>query len=112
MLTLVIEMLGWMSKDKNSMLQVLILSMISEGSYTTSEIVGTLTQGLGEYSPQPGTIYPAIHQLVKKGYLIKSETRPMRVRISERGTRRTVEGSGSGACFLLQHQHAGGSGGV
>ena len=62
--------------------------MISEGSYTTNEIVEILTQGLGEYSPQPGTMYPAIHQLVKKGYLIKSKSRPMRVKISERGARK------------------------
>ncbi len=81
-------MLGWMSKDKNSMLQVLLLSMISKGSYTANEIVEILSQGLGDWSPQSGTIYPAIHQLVKKGYLVKSDSRPMRVKISKQGTKR------------------------
>jgi sugar-specific transcriptional regulator TrmB len=68
-----INLIGWLSEDRNSIFQFLILSVIAdniEKSFTGS------------------SIYPAIKQLVHKGYLEKSSGRPMRVWLSKAGEKR------------------------
>ncbi|MHA1972587.1 MAG: hypothetical protein ACTSW1_06330 [Candidatus Hodarchaeales archaeon] len=83
-------MLGWMSEDRNSILQLLIMSSVpssedkNEGLSAT-EIIDMFNESLEAWVPRRGTIYPAINQLVAKGYLMKTKGRPMRLFLSKKG---------------------------
>lgn len=88
-------MIGWMSRDRNSILQILILSVLIEenDSKSASEILEILEDGMllrTNWIPHRGSIYPAIKQLVSKGYLMKSKefTRPMKFEPSHAGLKR------------------------
>ncbi len=87
-----IIMIGWMSEDRNSIFQFLILSVIAdniEKSFTANDILNILESDFqDEWIPQRSSIYPAIKQLVHKGYLEKSSGRPMRVWLSKDGEKR------------------------
>ncbi|UCG89531.1 MAG: PadR family transcriptional regulator [Candidatus Heimdallarchaeota archaeon] len=84
-----------MSRDRNSILQILILSVLIEEDAlkSASEILEILEDGMllrTNWTPHRGSIYPAIKQLVSKGYLKKSEkyTRPMKFKPSQAGLKR------------------------
>ncbi|MFX0014780.1 MAG: hypothetical protein ACFFB2_00730 [Promethearchaeota archaeon] len=84
-----------MSRDRNSILQMLILSVLIEedDSKSAGEILEILEDGMlirTNWIPHRGSIYPAIKQLVSKGYLKKSEesTRPMKFKPSQAGLKR------------------------
>ena len=85
-------MIGWMSEDRTSVLQLLILSIIGdnpEKELSASEILTILSNDADDFMelwiPRKGSIYPAIKQLVNKGYLNRSEGRPMLVSMSKMG---------------------------
>ncbi len=86
------SMIGWMSEDRNSMLQLLILSTLAdnlEKKYTLGEIIEILSEDFEDvWIPKRGSIYPAVNQLVNKKYLIKTDGRPMRVWLSSEGETR------------------------
>ncbi|MHA2175088.1 MAG: hypothetical protein ACXABI_09685 [Candidatus Hodarchaeales archaeon] len=87
-----INLIGWLSEDRNSIFQFLILSVIAdniEKSFTANEILNILESDFqNDWIPQRSSIYPAIKQLVHKGYLEKSSGRPMRVWLSKAGEKR------------------------
>ncbi|MHA1228271.1 MAG: hypothetical protein ACTSPV_16135 [Candidatus Hodarchaeales archaeon] len=83
-------MLGWMSEDRNSILQLLIMSTLpssddKDEGLSATEIIDIFTESLEAWVPRRGTIYPAINQLVSKGYLVKTDGRPMRLFLSRKG---------------------------
>ena len=93
-----------MSEDRNSMLQLLILSTLvdnlDKGSLTATEIIDIIATDLADvWIPKRGTIYPAIKQLIHKGYLERTDDRPMRVWISSIGMEKVPDLSDS----LLQN---------
>ena len=85
-------MIGWMSEDRNSMLQLLILSILAdnlEKRFTLGEIIEILSEEFDKtWIPKRGSIYPAVNQLVSKRYLEKTDRRPMQVWLSTEGQAR------------------------
>ena len=81
-----------MSEDRTSVLQLLILSIVADNpdkELSAKEILTILSSDADDFMemwiPRKGSIYPAIKQLVNKGYLTKSEGRPMLVSMSKIG---------------------------
>ena len=85
-------MIGWMSEDRNSMLQLLILSILAdnlEKRFTLGELIDILSEDFKQtWIPKRGSIYPAVNQLVNKRYLEKTDGRPMQVWLSHQGQSR------------------------
>ncbi len=78
-----------MSEERNSILQLLILSTIAEEGHTAGEVIDLLSNSFGDqWIPRRGSVYPAIKQLENKGYLKKNDERPMRIRLSSEGLER------------------------
>ena len=88
-------MIGWMSEDRTSVLQLLILSIVAdnpEKHLSAKEILKILSHDADDFEefwvPRKGSIYPAINQLVHKGYLDRSKGRPMLLSISRMGVQK------------------------
>jgi DNA-binding PadR family transcriptional regulator len=88
-------MIGWMSEDRTSVLQLLILSIVADNpdkELSAKEILRILSNDADDFMelwiPRKGSIYPAINQLIHKGYLNRSEGRPMLISISKIGERK------------------------
>lgn len=85
-------MIGWMSEDRNSMVQLLILSILADNidkRFTLGEIIDILAEDFDNvWIPKRGSIYPAVNQLVSKKYLEKTDGRPMQVWLSYEGQSR------------------------
>ena len=67
-------------------LSFVLADNMDKESLTASDLIDIISSDLADvWIPRRGTIYPAVKQLIHKGYIEKTDDRPMRIWISSEG---------------------------